>query len=329
MAVTTIGRAIRRRVLLVAGMALPATADAQQAYPTRPVRLISINAAGGMVDAMLRLLAERMAVDLGQPVLVDNRPGANGLIAAEATTRAPPDGYAVLVANGTTFTTVPWLQRQLPYDPVHGFTPIGRVLISGAVLVAPADAAFADLPGLRRWARARGESLTYGSWGSGSGAHLFGEVLHRQYGIPLEHVPYRGEQAALTDLIAGRVALTFCTAFGAKPHAAASTLKPIGITGSRRSPIFPDLPTFREQGVAGCDLDIFAAAWGPPGLPRPIVDRINGALGVALGDPTVQARMREVGQVPAPSSTEELTAMMVGETLRWRDLIDLAGLQPS
>ena len=234
------------------GGGLPVAATAQQDYPNRPVRLISINAAGGMVDAMLRMLAERMSADLGQPVLVENRPGANGLIAAEATLRAAPDGYAILVANGTTFTVVPWLQRQLPYDPLGSFSPIGRVLISGAVLAGPGNVPFSDLPGLKAWAQRRGERLTYGSWGIGSGAHLFGEVLHKQYGIPLEHVPYRGEQAALTDLIAGRVALTFCTAFGAKPFAGAGSLKPLGVTGSQRSPIFPDLRTFsgaRRRGL--------------------------------------------------------------------------------
>ena len=318
-----------RRALLALGAGLPVAATAQQDYPNRPVRLISINAAGGMVDAMLRMLAERMSADLGQPVLVENRPGANGLIAAEATLRAAPDGYAILVANGTTFTVVPWLQRQLPYDPLGSFSPIGRVLISGAVLAGPGDAPFSDLPGLKAWAQRRGERLTYGSWGIGSGAHLFGEVLHKQYGIPLEHVPYRGEQAALTDLIAGRVALTFCTAFGAKPFAGAGSLKPLGVTGSQRSPIFPDLHTFREQGVAGCDLDIFAGAWGLPGLPRAIVDRVNAALRAALGDRAAQARMREVGQAPAPSSPEELTAIIAGETPQWRALIDLAGVQPA
>lgn len=321
------GTGIARRALLAGGLVLPGLARGQQPYPNRPVRLISINASGGMVDAMLRLLAEGMARELGQPVLVDNRPGANGLVAAEATVRAAPDGYSILVANGTTFTVVPWLQRQLPFDPATGFTPIGRVLTSGAVLMASASAPYSDLPSLRRWAQQRGERLTYGTWGIGSGAHLFGEVLHKQYGLPMDHVPYRGEQAALTDLLGGRVTLTFCTAFGARPHVAAGTLKPLGVTGSGRSPIFPELQSFREQGMAGCDLDIFAGAWGPPGLPGAIVARLNAALLTALADTDVQARMREVGQAPAPSSPEELTAIIARETPQWRELIRLAGVE--
>jgi tripartite-type tricarboxylate transporter receptor subunit TctC len=316
-----------RRAALAIGLALPGLARGQPAYPSRPIRLISINAAGGMVDAMLRLLAERMATDLGQPVLVENRPGANGLVAAEAATRAAPDGYSILIANGTTFTTVPFLQRSLPYDPITGFTPIGRVLISGAVLAAPGDAPYANLDGFRRWAQARREPITYGTWGIGSGAHLFGEVLHKRVGIPLEHVPYRGEQPALTDLIARRVGVTFCTAFGAKPHVETGAIKAIGVTGTRRSPIFLALPTFTEQGIAGCDLDIFAGAWGPPALPAPIVGRLNAALGAALSDPAVQARMHEVGQAPAPSTPQELAAIIAEETPRWRALIQLAGVE--
>jgi len=322
-------RTAPRRPLLAALLALPSLARAQPAYPSRPIRLITINAAGGMVDAMLRLLAERMAGALGQPVLVENRPGANGLVAAEATTRAAPDGYAILVANGTTFTTVPFLQANLPYDPVAGFTPIGRVLISGAVLAAPAAAPFTDLAGLRGWAMAQKDPVTYGTWGIGSGAHLFGQVLRRRYGLPLEHVPYRGEQLALTDLVAGRVGLTFCTAFGARPQVEAGAIRPLGVTGSARSPIFPALPSFGEQGIAGCDLDIFAAAWGPPGLPPAIVERLHAALTQAIDDPGVQQRMREVGQLPAPSTPAELTALIARETPRWRELIDLAGLRPA
>ncbi len=316
-----------RRAALSALATLPALAGAraQPAFPSRPLRLVSPFNPGGAVDVLNRTLAERLAADLGQPVVVDAKPGANTVVGAAEAARAAPDGHTFLVTTNSTHTTNPALIRDLPYDPVRSFAPITLLSLGTILLCTPAAAAFTDVPGFLAWAKARGRPTTYGSWGVGSSAHLYGEMLRAREGAPLEHVPYRGEQPAIADVIAGRLDATFASPVGAKPQQTAGNLRVLGVPSPRRSDAMPEVPTFAEQGLDGYDLSLFVAAWAPAGTPRPVVDRLRAALASAAADPGLRRTMLDQGQTPVLSTPEELAATVARDTPRWAELLRLSG----
>lgn len=326
-------RIARRGVLAGAGaLLLPGGAALAQpggGAQGRPVRLVSPFNPGGAIDVLTRMLAERMAADLGQPVVVEARPGANTIIGAEAVAKAPPDGSVFLVTTNSTHTNNPALYRELPYDAQRSFAPITLLSMGTVLLLGPAAAPYADAPGFAAWARAQaqaqGRPVTYGSWGVGSGGHLYGETLKARHGLPLEHVPYRGEQPAILDMLGGRLDVTFCSPVGAKPQIAAGAGRAIGMTGERRSAATPDIPTFGEQGFDGLDMPLFVAAWAPAGTPAPVVDRLRQALVRAAEDPTVREQMIRQGQTPVLSTPEELAATVARDAPRWAALIRASG----
>jgi tripartite-type tricarboxylate transporter receptor subunit TctC len=267
-----------------------------------------------------------MSADLGQPVVVEARPGANTILGAELVAKAPPDGHTFLVTTSSTHTNNPAMYRELPYDPQRGFAPITLLSVGTVLLIAPAAAPYADAPGFAAWARAQGRPVPYGSWGVGSSGHLYGELLKARHGLPmLEHVPYRGEQPAILDMLAGRLDATFCSPVGARPQIAAGAARAIGMTGSRRSAAMPEVPTFGEQGFAGLDLPIFVAAWAPAGTPPAVVARLREALARAVAEEAVRAAMLQQGQTPVLSTPEELAATVARDAPRWAELIRLSG----
>ena len=318
-----------RRTALSALAALPALAAGARAqpaaFPNRPLRLVSPFNPGGAVDVLNRVLAERLTIELGQPVAVDAKPGANTVVGAAEAARAAPDGHTFLVTTNSTHTTNPSLIRDLPYDPVRSFAPVTLLSLGTILLCAPAAAAFADVPGFLSWAKARGRPATYGSWGVGSSAHLYGEMLRAREGAPLEHVPYRGEQLAIADMLAGRLDATFASPVGAKPQQAAGNLRVLGTPSPRRSEAVPEVPTFAEQGLDGYDLSLFVAAWVPAGTPRAAVDRLRAAFAAAVADSGLRRTMLDQGQTPVLSTPEELAATVARDTPRWAELLRLSG----
>lgn len=315
-------RTTRRAAL--AGSLLPFTAWAQS-FPARPLRLVSPFNPGGAVDVLNRLLAERMASDLGQPVVVDTRPGANTVVGAEVVARAAPDGHTFMITTNSTHTNVVHLMRDLPYDPLRSFAPVTLLSWGSVLLLAPRAAPYADLPGFAAWARGLGRPVTFGSWGIGSAGHLYGALLARQAGLNLEHVPYRGEQPAIADMLGGRLDTTFASPVGARPQIAAGAARGLGTVGTRRSSGVPEVPTFAEQGFAGFDLPLFVAAWAPAGTPPEITGRLRESLARAVADPVIRERMADQGQTPELSTAEELLAIVRRDTPRWGELIAVSG----
>jgi tripartite-type tricarboxylate transporter receptor subunit TctC len=309
-----------RRTLL-ALLPLPALA---QTFPERPLRLVSPFNPGGAIDVLNRMLAERMQATLGQPVVVEARPGANTILGAEMVAKAPPDGLTFMVTTNSTHTNNPALYATLPYNPAD-FAPITLLSFGTVLLIGPGAAQYRDAPGFAAWARGLGRPVTYGSWGVGSGGHLYGEVLRTRHGLPLEHVPYRGEQPAILDMLAGRLDCTFCSPVGARPPLEAGTARWVGMTGARRSEALPDIPTFGEQGFAGIDMPIFVAAWAPGGTPAPAVARLREALVAAVRDPAMRTAMVQQGQTPVLSTPEELAATVARDAPRWAELIRTSG----
>jgi tripartite-type tricarboxylate transporter receptor subunit TctC len=278
---------------------------------------------GGAIDVLNRLLAERMAAELGQPVVVEARPGANTILGAEAVAKAPPDGLTFLVTTNSTHTNNPALYPELPYDAARGFAPITLLSMGTVLLIGPASSPYADAAGFAGWAREKGR-VTFGSWGVGSGGHLYGEVLRARHGLPLEHVPYRGEQPAILDMLGGRLDVTFCSPVGARP-VLDGRAKAIGMTGPARSAALPEVATFGEQGFAGLDMPIFVAAWAPAGTPLAVVARLRAALAAAAAVPAIRAAMLEQGQTPVLSTPEELAATVARDAPRWAELIRASG----
>jgi tripartite-type tricarboxylate transporter receptor subunit TctC len=267
-----------------------------------------------------------MCADLGQPVVVEARPGANTILGAEIVAKAPPDGHVFLLTTNSTHTNNPALYRGLPYDAQRGFAPITLLSMGTVLLLAPAAAPYADAPGFAAWARAvQGRPVTFGSWGIGSGGHLFGYQLKARHGLPLEHVPYRGEQPAILDMLAGRLDVTFCSPVGARPQVAAGAGRAIGMTGPRRSAAMPEVRTFAEHGFDGLDLPLFVAAWAPAGTPPAVVARLREGLARAAGQEAVRDAMILQGQTPVLSLPEELAATVARDAPRWAELIRSSG----
>jgi tripartite-type tricarboxylate transporter receptor subunit TctC len=309
-------------------MALGASADAiaqQGPWPQKAVHLISPFNPGGAIDILNRVIAEKLAVRLGQPVIVDALPGANTIKGAEALAHAPADGYAFMITTMSTTVNNLVLYPKLPYDPAKDFTAITQLSLGSVLLVAPADAPFDDANGFIAWAKAQIRPVTFGSWGVGSSAHLYGEVLKRDHGLNLTHVPYKGELPALVDVINKSLDVTFASPVGAKPQIAAGKIRPIGMTGPRRSVAMPELATFAEQGVSGMDLAVWVGVYAPAGTPRPVLERLHAELAAVVRLPDVAQKMADQGQTPIVNSPEDFAKAYRADFPKWETLIKASG----
>jgi tripartite-type tricarboxylate transporter receptor subunit TctC len=316
---------IRRRSLLAAALALPAPAFAQ-AFPTRPIRLVCPFAAGGSADASARQLAEPLSVVLGQPVVVENRPGGGATIGAQAVARAAPDGHTLLYGTPGPQIINPHLMRSVPYDPVRDFAPVaGYKRAPNLLAIHPALPA-RNVAELIALAKARPGTLTFASSGIGSSSHLAGEMLKFLGGIDITHVPYRGTGPALTDLLGGTVSMALDTLSILLPPSRAGNLRALGVTTPERSRLAPELPALAET-LPGFDAAPFNYIAATGGTPAPIVARLNQAIVGILNDPAYRARMEALGEEATPSSPEELAAIIAAESARWKQVIEAAGIR--
>lgn len=316
----------RRFVLMslalgVAAAAMPADA---QSWPSKPVRLLVGFPPGGGVDLLARVLAERLAVSLGQPVVVDNRPGQAATVATEMAAKATPDGYTLLMANIGTMALNPAIYPNYPVTPTRDFAPISRLVTYSLVIFAPADTAPASLNDFVAMARARPGQLNYGSAGNGGITHVAGELFKRAAGVDLMHVPYKGSALAMTDLAAGRLQMQIDILGVATPFA--SRVRPLASTGPQRSALSPQLPTAQELGIP-FTLTGWQAIVAPAGTPPAIIDRLNREVRKALADPKVVEKLHAQGNDPAPSSPEELTALIASDGERMGKVIRDAGIK--
>lgn len=316
----------RRFVLMslalgVAAAAMPADA---QSWPSKPVRLLVGFPPGGGVDLLARVLAERLAVSLGQPVVVDNRPGQAATVATEMAAKATPDGYTLLMANIGTMALNPAIYPNYPVTPTRDFAPISRLVTYSLVIFAPADTAPASLIDFVAMARARPGQLNYGSAGNGGITHVAGELFKRAAGVDLMHVPYKGSALAMTDLAAGRLQMQIDILGVATPFA--SRVRPLASTGPQRSALSPQLPTAQELGIP-FTLTGWQAIVAPAGTPPAIIDRLNREVRKALADPKVVEKLHAQGNDPAPSSPEELTALIASDGERMGKVIRDAGIK--
>lgn len=322
----------RRQALAWLGLAAVAApfgrAVAQEApFPSRPIRVVPFGTAGGPIDIIARLYGERLTQRWGQQVLVDAKPGASGIVAADFVARAPADGYTLMLTLSLTHTTVPMLQQKVPYDPLRDFQPLTQIATGGPMLVVPASNPAGTLKDFVAWAKAKGR-VTYGTWGNGSAAHLNGELFKRQTGAPLEHVPYKGEAQAHLDMFGGVLDCAWANPATARVHLQAGKIKVLGITGARRVSVLPQVPTFTEQGFEGFQNDSWLGFLGPAKMPRPVVDKLAGALREITQTPEVRAKLQDMGFEPLGNAPEEMAAAQRAEVPVWQAMVKASGLTP-
>jgi len=296
--------------------------------PGKPVRIVVGFAAGGGTDIMARQLAPRLSDALGVPVVVENRPGASTALGALEVARSAPDGHTLLYTFNGTFTQNPHTIASLPYDAQRDFTPISLAARGPLVLVAHPSLPVHDVRELIAYGRANPGVLNYASFGIGTSSHLFGELLARQTGVPLLHVPYKGAGDAAKDLLAGRVPLMFDSATSALPQVKAGRLRALAVVAERRSPFLPDVPTFAEQGVAGIDLSGWLGFWGPAGLPPDVVAALNAAIAKVLALPDLREQFAQGAYEAAPSTPAELDALVREVSERWARVVRDLDVKP-
>jgi len=323
------GRRLLLRGAAAAGVvaAVPRSAWAQAAgaaFPARPIRLVVPSAAGGAPDAICRVMGNELATALGQPIVIDNKPGAGGAIGMAEVARALPDGYTLGYGNVVTLAINKSLYSRLPYDP----DTLTSVALLGTVqnaLVVRKELAVGSVQELIAYARAHPGRLTMGSAGNGTTGHLGGELFKSLTGTFITHVPYRGSPQAIQDLIGGQIDLMFDNLSSIAPHVKDGRVKALGVSGARRSPVFPQLPTIQEGGVKGYETTAWGGIVGPKGLPADIVTRLNQEINRILGTPSVRTRYGAMAFETMASPPNLLRTMAQIETPRWAEVIRRSG----
>ena len=299
-----------------------------QTYPARPVRFICPYVAGGAGDIFTRTIAQKLTEALGQSVVVDNRPGANGGIGTALVAKAAPDGHTLLMGNSGPLTVNPVLYRKVPYDPVRDFAPITQGTSYMYVLVVPAAMPVASLSEFTALLKAKPGQMTYGSTGVGGGNHLSGELFNLMTGTQSVHVPYTGSAAALAALLGGQINYMFDTVITSVPHLRAGRLRGVGVTALRRASALPEVPTLDELGLTGFELTQWQAVVAPAGTPKPIVDRLYREVTKALRMPDVVERLATQGGNELVGNTpEEFAQVIKNDLAKYAKLVKAAKIQ--
>ena len=314
-------------VVLIAGMSIPTSAWPQTAdiYPNRPVRMILPQPPGGAVDLIARSLGTRLGELLGQQVIVDNRPGANGVIATELAAKSPADGYALFLAVDTNLVVNPSIYSKLSFDTFRDFAPISIVAQLGLALVVHPSVQANSVRELIALAKSRPGELNYASLGVGSTHHLGTELFKAMAGIDMTHIPHKGTAAAMTEVLAGRSALMFTGMPSALPSAKAGTLKILAVTSERRSSLAPDIPTMSEAGVPGYELGTWFGLVAPSKTPEPVIERLSKAVADAVAHPEFRKVLSSQGIEPLGTSPAAMAARMKSDVEKWAKVIRDSG----
>ncbi len=312
---------------VAAALAIAAPLAAAQNYPTHPIRFVITYPPGGTTDFVGRPVAQKLSEIVGQPVVVDNRGGAGGVLATMIVAQAPADGYTLLLGTSSGMLINPLLNPKLPYDAFRDFTPISRTNVNPQALVATPSLPANNVKELIAYARANPGKLNVASSGIGTPNHLGGEMLKYMAKIDIVHVAYKGGGPAMNDLIAGQVQLQFSSIPTVLGHWKNGRIKMLAIGSAKRSPALPDVPTIAESGVPGYEYTTWYGVFGPKGMPKPIVSQLNAAVTKALSAPDVHQRLMGAGAEPSPCSPEELTRYMKDESARWAKVIRAANIR--
>ena len=315
-------RAAGALLLAAAGSAFAQAAK----YPEKPLTFVVPFAAGSATDQLARALGQSITEQTKQAVVVDNKAGASGMLAAQAAARAAPDGHTVLITTNTTHAANEHLYKKLPYDAVKDFAPVSGLGKGGQVLVVAADSPHKSVADLLAFAKKNPGKLTFGSGSSSS--RVAGELFQQMAGVELLHVPYKSNPLAITDLLGGQIALMITDTSTGVPQIKAGKLRALGVSTAKRLPMLPDVPTIDEAGVKGYDMGYWFAAYVPAQTPPSVVQRLNELLAVALKTPQAKAFFDTSGGEPFPTTPEQLAKFQLDETQKWGRVIKKAGIEP-
>ena len=304
-----------------------ASAAFAQVYPTRPIKVVVPQPPGGGFDLTARTVSEPLAALLGQPVIVENRPGSGTLVGTEVAAKADPDGYTLLLGALANIALNPGLYEKLPYDPQRDFVPIGLVASFPYTLVARKDLPQNTLKEIVDYARANPGKLTYASGGNGSGQHIGAAVIWHLTKVDVTHVPYKGAQAAYQDLLAGRVDVFLDNSVTARPHVQGGRVKAVAVSAAQRLPYHPDVPTVRETGVVDFDMATWMGYFAPAKTPAPVVARLRAEFDKVAQMPDVVGRFEKSGATPMRLSVAETEALVKRDIEKWTALIRAAGIR--
>jgi tripartite-type tricarboxylate transporter receptor subunit TctC len=313
-------------VLLGSALLAPSTAGAQ-GYPNKPIRIVLPYVPGGIIDTAGRNLALRLGETVGQSVVAENRPGAGGMVGADAVARSAPDGYTILLTDPALVSN-PTLQADVPYDLFKQLQTVSIVGSSPAVIVASPTAPFTNFAEFIAYAKANPGKLNFASAGIGTAPHLAGEMIKLRTGIEMTHVPYRGIGAAYPDVMSGKVQLAFSSIAGAVPFTADNRVRPIATTGPTRSPVYPDVPTVAESGLPGFEVDLWIGIYAPAGLQPAVLAKLNGEINKALQQGELKAAFAKIGLTPRGTSPEEGAAFTRSEYEKWKKVIVEGKIKP-
>jgi len=311
-------------VMAVAGISLPC--DAAESYATKSVRVIAAFPPGGFVDLGARILSAPLGIALGQQVIVDNRGGAGGIVGTELAARAPADGYTLVVGSVGTHAVNQTLYRKLPYHVLRDFQAVTRIADAPSILALHPSLPAKNVKELIALARAQPKKILYASAGSGTSTHLAAALFESLARIQLVHVPYKGGGPAIVDVLAGQVPVTFGTAASVSPHTKSGRLRGLGVTGSKRSAVLPDLPTIAESGVPGYEMLNWLGLFAPANTPRAIVERLNSEAMRILRTQEVRDRLNAAGAEPAALATDEFAAFVKSEVEKWAKVVTATGM---
>ena len=312
-------------VFLLSSLLAPLGAIAQD-WPNKPIRLVINFAPGSSPDVLGRAVATPLSQALGVPVVVENRSGAGGIVGAEVVTKAPGDGYTLLMASGSTMVVVPTLNSKMPYDHNKALVPVAATARLELFLVVRSNSAFNNFADLQKFARANPGKLSYGSPGNGSTPHIGAEMLKNMAGIFALHIPYRGSAPALQDLLAGNIDF-FMDPGIAAPHIRSGALRLLAVGSTKRSFLYPDTPTLAELGLKGYDGGSTHSFYAPAGTPQPVIDRLNSEINRILATPAVTQIIRGLGAEPTPMTPAQLAALNAADTLRFAAIIKQQGIR--
>jgi tripartite-type tricarboxylate transporter receptor subunit TctC len=310
---------------MAATLAGAATAQAQH-FPQRPIRFIVPNPPGGSNDLLARMTGPRMSETWGQPVIIDNRPGAAGNIGTDIAAKAPPDGYTIVVSSMSNAISMTYY-RKLPYDVLRDLQGVSLFATQPNVLIAGPNLSVRSIPEMIALAKTKPGQITYATTGSGSSQHMMGELLKAIVKIDLVHVPYKGTGPALNDLIGGQVALMFSPLIAAIPHMKTGRIRALALTSPKRAPAAPDVPAMIESGVPGYDVVSWYGVHTAAKAPRAVVDKLNQEINRIVALPEVHERLSGLGMDPTPISVDRFNTMVASEVARWAKVIKEAGIR--
>jgi tripartite-type tricarboxylate transporter receptor subunit TctC len=309
---------------LLLSLSLPLFA-AEQGYPTKPIRLVVPFPAGGSLDAVARAIGQKLSIAWGQPVIIDNRPGAGGNIGADLVAKSAPDGYTILEGALSTHAVNVSLYSKMPYDPIKDFAPITLVAVTPNVLVLNPSVPANSVAELISYAKANPGKLAFGSGSNGSAGHLAGELFKTEAKVDMVHVPYKGGAPAMQDLLGGQIQLMFDNLANSMQQVRAGKLKALAVTTAKRSPLVPDLPTLAEAGLPGFDIYTWWGFMAPAGTPKEIIAKWNAEVTRILNTPEMQAFFAQQGAEPSPTTPEQFTALIQGEIPKYAKIIKASG----